>query len=554
MIITDKELLSKYCSSHRVWQGVPAIVHTKGGKTFVSFYSGNTKETFGNYCVIVAAHGNSEFGEPIAVIEKIGRARCFDPVLWLDPLDRLWVIWNVMPGDEVWGAIAENPDADSLEFGEEFYIGRGIMMNKPTVISSGEWLFPIYLLPNEFFRELRDPGVKEDEPSAAFAYKTSDNGKTFIKLGGAEFNERSFDEHMILEEKSGVFALYARTKYGIGISYSYDRGKRWSRGKNSGLGGPDSRFFISRLKSGRVLLINHYQYTARDKLCAMLSEDDGKTFPYKLMLDERYVSYPDAHEADDGFIYIAYDRERGGFSSSLNAVYKHAREILVAKITEDDIISGKIMNKESRLNAIASKLTTLAEGDPDPYQEEAMSDSELARTLIEREKSDIISAVFEKYPMNCVNNTPRNTKKIDSLIKRFTDSEEKNLKLIEKIIHEVREQPGNRSHIYPIVEKARDYLTENLEKDESIFEISEKLTVSVYYLCHLFKNVTGTTLIEYRNEARLAKSKAMLINTELSVSEISLSVGFASPSYFSETFLKNENLSPTEYRKLHKKI
>ncbi len=44
----------------------------------------------------------------------------------------------------------------------------------------------------------------------------------------------------------------------------------------------------------------------------MLSEDDGATWKYSLMIDERDdVSYPDAKEADDGYIYITYDRERG---------------------------------------------------------------------------------------------------------------------------------------------------------------------------------------------------------------------------------------------------
>ena len=45
-----------------------------------------------------------------------------------------------------------------------------------------------------------------------------------------------------------------------------------------------------------------------------------KTFPYKLLLDEREVSYPDAKEADDGFIYVTYDRERGSYLSNMKEV------------------------------------------------------------------------------------------------------------------------------------------------------------------------------------------------------------------------------------------
>ena len=53
--------------------------------------------------------------------------------------------------------------------------------------------------------------------------------------------------------------------------------------------------------------------------------------PTPLLLDERNeVSYPDAKEADDGFIYVTYDHER-----------VTEREILMARFTEEDIIKGK---------------------------------------------------------------------------------------------------------------------------------------------------------------------------------------------------------------------
>jgi hypothetical protein len=96
----------------------------------------------------------------------------------------------------------------------------------------------------------------------------------------------------------------------------------------------------------------------------MLSEDDGESFPYKLLLDERSnVSYPDAKEADDGFIYITYDRERGGFKNNLDEVYACAREILFAKITEEDIIRGEL-GEGSRLRQVVSRLGKYEGEDP----------------------------------------------------------------------------------------------------------------------------------------------------------------------------------------------
>lgn len=552
MLITDRSLLEKYRTEHRVWQGVPAIAHTKGGKTYVAFYSGMTKETFGNYVIVLRDNGDFKFSEPIIAVENEGKSRAFDPVLWIDPFGRLWLIWSVWPDEAVYGAICENPDEEELKFGETFYIGRGIMMNKPIVSLDGSWFFPIYIPPLEMFLEMRTQLTLSDV-SMAYAYKSSDNGKSFIKLGGVVARERSYDENMIVELDSGVLAMYVRTTVGVGVAYSYDRGAHFSKCSSSEFAGPDSRFHISKLKSGRILLINHYEFSGRTNLYAMLSEDGGKTFPYKLQIDERYVSYPDAHEAEDGFIYIAYDRERGGFSSSLNAVYQHAREVLVAKITEEDILAGKIVNPDSRLKVIASKLGKLAEGDPDPYRDEALSNTELAKALIVKEKkSEIVAAVFEKYPMNCITANSEDSSVVDALAKKFLEAEEKDISLLERFITAVRERPGNRGQIYPIVNAAKTYIDEHLSENMTVAEICENLGVSVYYMCHLFKSVTGATMTEYRNERRIYKAKQMLFEGEASIGDIAASLGFSSASYFSELFLKSENVSPTEYRKLHK--
>ena len=402
MLITDRKELERFDSCHRIWQGIPGIARTKKGRTFVSFYSGDVKETYGNYAFVIKSDNDVDFSESIAAAYKAGKYRCFDPVLWIDPLDRLWFIWNVMPGEAVMASICDDPDADTLVWGEEFLIGRGIMMNKPVVLSSGEWLFPIAIWKLDIYHEFRASALTEDDVAGSYVYKTSDNGKTFIKLGGADVRDRSFDEHMVIELENGVLMMLVRTNYGIAKSFSYDRGKNWSVGEDSKLGGPCSRFFISRLRSGRILLINHVNFTKRNNLTALLSEDDGKTFPYSLLLDERSnVSYPDAIESEDGNIYIVYDRERGCYKKSIEAAYASAREILTEKITEEDIINGALVSKNGFLKNVVCKLDRLADNDPDPF---SLYNKDLAQELIESKSADVISKIFELYPIDCREN------------------------------------------------------------------------------------------------------------------------------------------------------
>ena len=368
MLITEPGKLEQFSAQHRVWQGIPGIAHTPGGRTYLSFYSGGVAEDYGNFAAVIRGSDGASFSEPIAVAFQEGSYRCFDPVLWLDPLGRLWFLWNVMPGEQVMAAVCEDPDADTLVWGEEFCVGRGIMMNKPLVLSSGEWLFPIAVWKTDIYYEMRKGGLTPEDIPASYVYQTADQGKTFTRLGGADVPERSFDEHMVAERKDGSLRMLVRLKKGIGESISCDRGKTWSPGKRSELDGPSSRFFIQKLPSGRVLLINHHNFTGRNNLTAFLSEDDGQTFPYSLLLDERRgVSYPDAQLCEDGFLRIVYDYQRGCFKTSMEEVYACAREILVAKITETDILRGALVTEGSMLKQVVSKLGILNPEDADPF-------------------------------------------------------------------------------------------------------------------------------------------------------------------------------------------
>ena len=356
MLITDKKLLRNFTSEKNVWLGIASIEVTKGGRTFITFYSGGVTEQIGNHAALIMSDDGVNFTEPIAVCYEENH-RCFDPCLWIDPLGRLWYTWSRCPDDGVFAAICDDPDADEIVFGQEFPIGHNVMMNKPTVLSTGAWAFPMAVW-NYDVRVLGKEFDSPIEPKGSYMYITEDEGKSFRQQGFADVKDRKFDEHMFLELEDGTLRVYVRTNYGIGAADSHDGGLTWGEGYDSGLGGPNSRFHIRRLPSGRVLLINHLDFTGRNNLTAMLSEDEGKTFPYKLLLDGRSsVSYPDAALTPDGKIHITYDRERGAFLQPGQHVLDQAREILTACITEEDIIAGALVSEGSYLQRVAYKLT-----------------------------------------------------------------------------------------------------------------------------------------------------------------------------------------------------
>jgi len=553
MLITQKSELEKFSAPYRLWQGIPSIEVTPKGRIFLAFYSGGNSEGIENYAMLFQANDEKEFGDtPIAVAIGDG-VRCYDPCLWIDPLNRLWFIWSSAPEYTVWGAICNDPDAKTLKFGQPFQIGTGVMMNKPLVLSTGEWLFPIAV----WVKEPRSLGVKSQVPveeRKSFVYKTIDKGKTFVNIGGADVKHRTLDEHMLLEMKDEYLTMYVRTSYGIGMAYSYDRGKTWTHGKDSGIKAPSSRFFIRRLKSGRILLVSHHNTNERTNLTAMLSEDEGATWKYSLLLDERdQVSYPDAVEAEDGYIYITYDRERGSFASSLYEVYSSAREVLIAKITEEDIIKGEVQSKKGRLKWVASKLGQYALEDKNPFHEIIrLSETELIKNLLDKSSDEILTALFECYQVNCINMHKVDNTKLDALIEKLESPEADKEKTIHKIIDLISSVDDFEIQEVPIIEKIKAIIQDNITEELSVDVIAEKVGISRYYMLHLFKKTTGLTITDYKNELKITKAKNLLIHTDKRIAEIAYECGFGSASYFSKIFFEVESISPSEYRTLLK--
>ena len=547
MLITKPEQLQAYSEPYRVWQGIPGIERTKNGRLFATFYSGGVKEEYGNFCLLLREKGDTF--ETIAVAD-VEQSRCYDPCLWIDPLGRLWFFWSVMPDHRVECVICDDPDAEELVWGPVRRIGCDVMLNKPIVLSTGEWIFPMAIWDAEHgVRTMSPEHDTKNGPAGSYVYRSVDQGETFEKLGYAVTPERSFDEHMVVELKDNSLLMPVRTKYGIALSRSYDQGRTWSEGEKCDWGGPNSRFFISRLKSGRLLLINHVDFVGRNNLTALLSEDEGKTWPYRLLLDGRAsVSYPDATEDENGNIYVIYDRERGCFKKSLEVALADAREILVAKITEEDILRGKLTNKGSYLRRVINKLDTYEKGD-NPFGELGLlGDRELAEKLLEEGHETAVDRLFELYWRACPGVSAEVSERIDKLAARIGEGKRVEDSL-EELIHLMRHAEGEAS---PVIARVMEAVATDLSDEATAADYAARFGISVYYLCHLFKKTTGMTLTAYRTSLRLIRAKQLLATTEEKIADIAAKCGFNNVSYFTELFTAREAMTPGKYRTLRR--
>ncbi len=95
------------------------------------------------------------------------------------------------------------------------------------------------------------------------------------------------------------------------------------------------------------------------------------------------------------------------------------------------------------------------------------------------------------------------------------------------------------------------FIGENYQQTLSLSDIAERFFVSPAYLSRAFKRVTGLTLVQYLNTVRVKEAQRLLRESELSVSEVALMVGYGSHTHFGRTFKQMTGLSPVEYRKSH---
>lgn len=349
--------IPEYGNDTRIFQGIPGIERAPNGRLWATWYGGGPGEGPENYVMAVTSPDDGKtWTELQVVIDPEGEVRAYDPALWIDPTGKMWLFWAQSYGwwdgrSGVWCITTEDPDSGNPSWSKPRRLCHGIMMNKPTVLSTGEWLLPaaVWSFPPRRTDEAHQrPLVKE---SGSNVIVSTDRGETWTFLGQSRVPERSCDEHMVVEKKNGDLWKLVRTEYGIGESLSKDRGKTWSGGEPSKRVThiPHARFFIRRLHSGSLLLVKHDppDKTSRSHLKAFISDDEGGTWSDGLPIDERRgVSYPDAVQSEDGTVYLIYDFER-----------TQSMHILMATFTEEDVRAGKPVSKQWRTRVLINQAT-----------------------------------------------------------------------------------------------------------------------------------------------------------------------------------------------------
>jgi two-component system response regulator YesN len=104
-----------------------------------------------------------------------------------------------------------------------------------------------------------------------------------------------------------------------------------------------------------------------------------------------------------------------------------------------------------------------------------------------------------------------------------------------------------------MIRKTREFIRANYKKKIKLIDISKAIYLSPYYLSHIFKKETGSTLLEYLTKVRIEEAKRLLENTPWNTTRISFEVGCSDQSYFCKVFKKSEGISASDYKKRMKR-
>ncbi len=79
-------------------------------------------------------------------------------------------------------------------------------------------------------------------------------------------------------------------------------------------------------------------------------------------------------------------------------------------------------------------------------------------------------------------------------------------------------------------------------------DVAKHCNISYQYLSRMFKTTMGKGFNEYITFLRLREAEKMLLSSDKDITEIALSCGFSSPSYFIERFKKIKGITPKQFR------
>lgn len=99
-----------------------------------------------------------------------------------------------------------------------------------------------------------------------------------------------------------------------------------------------------------------------------------------------------------------------------------------------------------------------------------------------------------------------------------------------------------------LTDRLLSYIRENLDKDLSLYTLSEQVFLNPSYLSRRFKEITGKNIVDTIADLRVDKACELLRETAYRINKIAALVGYEYPAHFTKMFKRRTGMTPQEYR------
>lgn len=96
-----------------------------------------------------------------------------------------------------------------------------------------------------------------------------------------------------------------------------------------------------------------------------------------------------------------------------------------------------------------------------------------------------------------------------------------------------------------------EYIQEHCTEDLCLDDVASLAGFSKYHFTRLFKNFTGSSFYKYLNKKRIEHAEKLLVDPEISITEVALQSGYSSLSAFIRMFKIMKDCTPTEFRNMY---
>jgi len=130
----------------------------------------------------------------------------------------------------------------------------------------------------------------------------------------------------------------------------------------------------------------------------------------------------------------------------------------------------------------------------------------------------------------------------------FVDQLARNL--LEQILIRCRQlaPDGQQGVMDPRISNAVTFISHNFDRPFTVNDLAEEVGLSPARLSTLFKQQTGTSVLRWRDERRMARASQLLVQTQQAINKVAELVGYTDPLYFTRCFRQHLGCSPRDFR------